>query len=171
MRYWALSVILVVTFLVQSVVSDYLAIQGITPNLLLVMVVCYGLLFGWQVGLGAGAIGGLLLDLTVGRFIGLHVLSLGAVGFGVGLVEERIFKDNLLLAPAVCLIGSLAHQTIIMLIYLMFGRPVMGSFQSTILPAALYDMVLSVFVYARLYRHYLYLRPDPRGTIEIRRHS
>lgn len=163
--------IVVLAFLLQSVVSTYLAIGGVMPDLLLVLVVSYGLLFGWPVGLGAGVLAGLLLDLTAARFIGIHVLSLGTVGLIAGLVEEQVFKDNFLLAPTAGLVGSIVNQAIVMTCLWLYGwrfAPV-DSLRSIILPAALYDMVLCVLVYGRIYKYYLYLRPDPRGTIILRR--
>lgn len=172
MRYWVLTGILVVTFLVQSSVSTYLSIGGITPDLLLAVVITYGLLFGWEVGMGAGVIGGLLVDLIAGRFIGLHVLSYGLVGLLGGLVEGRVFKDNILLAPVGGLAGSILNQAVVVFCFWLYGLEVapLGAVRSTLLPAALYDMVLAVLVYMRTYKYYLYLRPDPRGTIVIRRH-
>jgi rod shape-determining protein MreD len=171
-RYTVLTGILVLAYLLQSVVSSYLAIGGITPDFLLVVVVTYGLLFGWEVGLSAGVFGGLLIDLTAGRFIGLHVLSLGVVGVFAGLAEDKIFKDNMLLAPVGGFMGSVASQTIVVFCLWLFGWrvPVLGALRTTILPAALYDMFLAALLYGRIYRYYLYLRPDPRGTIVIRRH-
>lgn len=171
MRYWVLACLLLLSFLVQSVLGSFLAIRGIAPNVILVVVVSYGLLFGWQVGGAAGVIGGLLLDLTTGRFIGIHVLSLGIVGFLVGLVEERVFKDNVLLAALGGLVGSLVSQTIVLLTLWLFGWQIslFGSLRSTFLPAAIYDMILCTLIYGRIYKYYRYLRPDPRGTIVLRR--
>lgn len=172
MRYWVLTGLLIVAFLLQSVVSNYLAISGITPDFLLAIVVTYGLLFGWEVGLAGGVIGGLLIDLIAGRFIGLHVLTYGVVGLVAGMVEGRVFKDNILLAPIGGLTGSIVSQTIIVFCFWFFGLELspIGVLRSTMLPAALYDMVLTILVYGRIYKYYLYLRPDPRGTIVIRRH-
>jgi rod shape-determining protein MreD len=170
-RYWTLAGILLLAFLLQSVVSSYLAIGGITPDFLLVVVVTYGLLFGWEVGLAAGVIGGLLIDLITPDFIGRHVLSYGVVGLVSGMMEGRVFKDNLLLAPVGGLIGSVASQLIIVFCFWLFGREVdpIGALRKTLLPAALYDMALTILVYSRIYKYYLYLKPDPRGTIVIRR--
>lgn len=171
MRYWWLTLILVVAYLLQSVVSNYLSLGGVTPDFLLAFVATYGLLFGWNIGLGAGVLGGLLLDLSAGRFIGVHVLSLGVVGLVTGLVETRIFKENVFLAPTGGFIGSVINQVIVMACLWLFGWQVslFESLRSTILPAAVYDMVLTMLVYGRVYKYYRYLRPDPRGTIVLRR--
>lgn len=173
MKYWVLTGFLVVAYLLQqSVAPTYLAFNGITPDILLVLVVSYGLLFGWEVGLAAGVIGGLLTDLTAGRFIGLHILSLGLVGLIAGLVEEKVFKDNFLLAPIGGFLGSVVSQTVVMGCLWFYGWQVSfaGSLRTTILPGAVYDMLLAILVYGRIYKYYLYLRPDPRGTIVLRRY-
>jgi rod shape-determining protein MreD len=170
-RYWVLTGLLLLAFLIQSVVADYLAIGGVHPDFLLVLVISYGLLFGWQIGLGAGALGGLLIDLMSGRVIGLHVLSLGVVGLLTGLVEERVFKDNFLLAPTAGWLGSILSHTMALFFHWLFGWEVdlFESFRTVILPAALYDMALAWLIYGQIYKYYLYLRPDPRGTIVLRR--
>lgn len=171
MRYWVLVGLVILVFLLQSVVSSYLAIGGISPDLVLVVVLTFGLLFGWEVGLGAGILGGLLIDLNAGRIIGLHVLSLGSVGLATGMMEEKVFKENFLLAPTAGLIGSIVAKSIALAVLWLFGwqGQFFESFHNAILPAALYNMVLATLVYGQVYKYYLYLRPDPRGTIIVRR--
>ncbi|HEY8347252.1 MAG TPA: rod shape-determining protein MreD [Symbiobacteriaceae bacterium] len=170
MRYWGLTAIVVVSYLLQSVVAAHLSIGQVAPDFILVVVVCYGLLFGWEVGLGAGVVGGLLVDLTTGRFIGLHVLSLGLVGLAVGQLEDKVFKDNYLMAPVAGFAGSILNQAVQLICQLLYGWEVPARvLRSTVLPAAVYAMVLTLIVYRQLYRYYLYLKPDPRGTIELRR--
>jgi rod shape-determining protein MreD len=170
MRYWALTGILLLSYLIQSVLGPFLAIGGVVPNVVLVVVVSFGLLFGWQVGLGTGFAGGLLIDLTIGQLIGSHALALSLVGLVAGLVEERVFKDNLILAGLGGVVGSLIGQVVMLLCIWLFGRAVsLAEFRSTLLPSVLYDTALCVLVYWRIYRLYGYLRPDPRGTIVLRR--
>lgn len=169
MRYWVLAGILLFAFLVQSVLGHFLAINQIAPNVVLVVIVAYGLLFGPEVGLVAGLIGGLLLDLTFSQYVGLRLLTLGSVGMAVGMVEERVFKDNLLLGSVGGLIGSVMGQTIVLLILWIFGRLITMDEIRTLGLAAVYDMVFCTIVYRALYRNYRYLRPDPRGTIVLRR--
>lgn len=171
MRYWVLTGILVMAYLIQSVVAIYLSIGNITPDIVLIVVISYGLLFGWEVGLIAGVLGGMLVDLTFNRYIGLHVLSLGLIGLVAGMVEEKVFKDNLLLAPIAGFVGSLASHSILAVALSFYGWKfnLVESLRTTLVPAALYDMVIAMVVYGQIYKYYLYLRPDPRGTIVLRR--
>ncbi|MFZ5824259.1 MAG: rod shape-determining protein MreD [Bacillota bacterium] len=169
MRYWVLAGILLLAFLVQSVLGHFLAINQIAPNVVLVVVIAYGLLFGPEVGLIAGLLGGLLLDLTFSHYVGLRLLALGSVGLAIGMVEERVFKDNLLLGSIGGLAGSVTGQSIVLIILWIFGRMITLDEVRTLGLAALYDMVLCTIIYRALYRNYRYLRPDPRGTIVLRR--
>lgn len=170
MRYWVLTGIVVLGYLLQSVVSTYLAVGQVMPDFLLAVVVPYGLLFGWPLGLGAGVVGGLLIDLTTGRFIGIHVLSLGLAGLVAGLVEDKVFKDNLLLAPIAGFVGSLLSQGVQLFCQWLYGWEIpAGVLRTTMLPASVYAMLLTLLAYRQIYRYYLVLRPDPRGTIVLRR--
>jgi len=170
MRYWALTAIVLVAYLIQSVLGPYLAIAGVVPNVVLVVAVACGLLFGWQVGLGVGFGGGLLIDLTIGQLIGSHALAGSLVGFVAGLVEERVFKDNLLLPVFGGVIGSALGQTVVLICLTIFGRSIsLSEFGGKLLPSLIYDTVLCVFVYWRIFRLYAFIKPDPRGVIVLRR--
>ncbi|MFZ5817186.1 MAG: rod shape-determining protein MreD [Bacillota bacterium] len=169
MRYWVLTGILLAGFLVQSVLGHFLAIGPASPNLVLVVVIAFALLFGWQIGLGAGVLGGLLLDLVASKYVGIRLLALGSAGLMVGLVEERVFKDNLLLGLLGGFVGSVAGQAIILSVLWGFGQPISLLDLRQLFYTALYDMLWCLFIYYRLYKNYRYLHPDPRGTIVLRR--
>lgn len=171
MRYGVLAAIGMVGFLIQSVLGSYLSIGGAIPSPLLEITVALGLLFGWRIGLGTGLIGGLLLDLTAGRLIGLHLLSLGVVGLLVGLLEEKIFKENWFLAGLAGFGGSILAHCLNYLCLAVLGWRVdfVQTFVGAILPSALYNALLTMLVYSQIYRYYQYLRPNPRGTIVLRR--
>lgn len=171
MRYGILAAIGLIGFLVESVLGAYLSIGGAMPSPLLQITVTLGMLFGWRIGLGTGLIGGLLLDLTAGRLIGLHLLSMGAVGLLVGLLEEKVFKENWLLAGVVGLGGSVLTHLLNYICLAALGwrfEPIPTLLQS-VLPSALYDGLLTMLIYSQVYRYYQYLRPNPRGTIVLRR--
>lgn len=171
MRYWALFFIGLVSYLIQSVLGGYLAVGGAIPSPVLTVAITFGLLFGWQMGLGAGMIGGLLLDLTAGRFIGLHLLSIGLIGLLVGLLEDKIFKDNWLMAGVAGLLGSILAEGLNYACLAVLGWRVdpVQTLVGGILPSAVYNGLLTILVYTQVYRYYQYLKPNPRGTIVIRR--
>lgn len=121
----------------------------IIPDLILIMVISYGLLRGPDEGLFFGLAAGLFLDLVAGGVIGVQTLSKTIAGFSAGLLEKNIFKDNLLVPVIAAFVGTLLFESFNVLMYLSFG----GNYNywlllvSAIIPLALYNALLAPFVY------------------------
>lgn len=171
MRYWVLGLLTFVAALGQMTLAPYLPIGGAIPDLIVVVTVSSGLLFGWRVGLGVGATAGLLVDLAFGRIIGLQILGYGLVGLVCGLTEEKVFKDNWILPSLGGLAGTILVQSLALSVLLLFGRSfeIWQEFRQVIFPNSLYNMVLTALFYARLLRLHQYIRPDVRGALVLRR--
>ncbi|NLY73703.1 MAG: rod shape-determining protein MreD [Firmicutes bacterium] len=121
----------------------------IIPDLILIMVISYGLLRGPDEGLFFGLAAGLFLDLVAGGAIGVQTLSKTIAGFSAGLLEKTIFKDNLLVPVIAVFVGTLLFESLNVLMYLSFG----GNYNywllliSAIIPLAFYNAVLAPLVY------------------------
>lgn len=162
MRYWALAGILLIAFVLQTTLAHAMGISGVAPDLLLCVVVSFGLLFGWEVGAISGAVAGLLFDLQWMRYIGLHALALGVVGMVAGLSERHVFKENLLLPVLAGAVGNLIAKSIGLLLLLAFAKPIWVVYQQSLLISTVYNAVLCLIIYRWIYRRYEYLRPSVR---------
>lgn len=169
MRYGSLFAVVLSAVIFQTTVAPYLTIHQVTPHALLATVVTLGLLFGLEIGLMAGLVGGLLFDLVFGRFVGLSVLSLGLAGLMAGLVEHRVYKENWLIPLLGGAFTTLVHEGLTLAILAFFGVSIQAlvSLRQIALPAMVYNSVVTLAIYAYTYRHYGYLRPNPRGQISI----
>lgn len=169
MRYWALLAILTAAGLLETTLAGYFAVGGVSPAPLLAVVLSFGLLFGSTTGLAAGVLGGAMVDVLFGRFIGLETLTLGSVGWLVGQVEERVFKDSTVLPVLAGFLGTFAVQWLNILVLAFFGWRVvpMRALQDVVMPSALFNAIVTAWVYVQIYRRYEYLRPSPRGHIRI----
>ncbi len=122
---------------------------NIIPDLILIMVISYGLLRGPDEGLFFGLAAGLFLDLVAGGVIGIQMLSKTAAGFAAGLLEKTIFKDNLLVPVIAALVGTLVLESLNVFMHLSFH----GNYNfwmlliSAIIPLALYNAVFAPFIY------------------------
>lgn len=121
----------------------------IVPDLILIMVISYGLLRGQDEGLLFGLAAGLFLDLVAGGVIGIQTLSKTAAGFTAGLLEKNIFKDNWLVPVIAAGAGTLVFESFSVLMQLSFH----GNYNfwllliSAILPLVLYNAVCAPFIY------------------------
>ncbi|HEY8343647.1 MAG TPA: rod shape-determining protein MreD [Bacillota bacterium] len=149
MRGLVLLITLLFSIALQSTVLAKISLFGVTPDLILVITVCYGLLHGPVKGLFFGLLGGFLLDLSGGGILGLHTLIKAVLGYGAGFLEKTVFKDNILVPALALVIATFMQGVISLLILITFdwqGR-FLTHFVYTVLPLSIYHPLLTVPVY------------------------
>lgn len=150
MKHWAVGLLVLVTFLIQSVVMPSFAVSGIKPNLLLVLAVALAVTYGPYAGLFVGALGGGLQDIVFGRYIGLFTLAGALAGFLVGLVERRVFKEHLFMQVSLTF-GAAALNNLVIFAFLKafgVGLPIFASLWRVVLGEAVYDALLAPAMFA-----------------------
>ena len=145
--------------LLQVGLAPYIAIAGVVPNVLQLVVVTLALVEGPAAGATAGFAAGLLFDLLGAGPVGPMVLVLTVTGYMAGLLHENMFAEGWLLPLTVLAIASLASALAygVLLDILGAGGPFMVAFFLKMLPEALYDTALALLVYPWLAR---FLRQD-----------
>jgi len=104
-RYITIFVLLIINFLLQTTVFRYIEIAHMVPNLILVVTVAAGLLYGRKCGIFAGVISGLLTDALYGSVIGIGILIYSVVGYLCGAASKLYFEEDLTV-PIVAIAGS-----------------------------------------------------------------
>ncbi|MFZ5942740.1 MAG: rod shape-determining protein MreD [Bacillota bacterium] len=153
MRYLVLALLGFVCLILQSTLFNEMIIAGAKPDLILVIVILFALFNGPKQGAAAGFGLGLLEDLFNAKFLGLNAVSKLVIGFLLGFLEKRIFKDNFLVPVFSLFLGSLIYS----LIYFLFTN-IVGyslSFDQVIrvtLPMAIYNTCFAPFIYGKFYK-------------------
>lgn len=101
-------------FLLRTSVFARLSINGVTPDLLLVVVVMTALRQGAFRGAIVGIVFGLLEDVATGRLIGMHALGLMLGGLAAGLLRRRLYPDPWFV-PLLAVLLALALQQLVVL--------------------------------------------------------
>jgi rod shape-determining protein MreD len=148
-----------VATVLQATLAPYLAIGGVTPNFLLLVVVTLALTEGPTAGAASGFAAGLIFDLLGNGPVGPMALVLAVTGYLAGLLHEQMFAEGWLLPLTVLAIAALASEIAygLLLGLLGEGAPFWQALLTTMLPAAVYDTVLALLVYPWLAR---FLRRD-----------
>lgn len=119
MRILILSFILLVEIIIESTIFPFIKIWGATPDLILITIISLGLIYGKKEGIILGLIGGLLSDILFGRVIGLHSLPYMLIGYIIGILSERVFKENRLIPFILSVFSTiLLHMGFYLLQYL-----------------------------------------------------
>lgn len=133
----------------ETTVVPFLRILGVGPNLMLLQVVAVALFRGPLAGAACGLAGGAFLDLWHGQALGLFALSLGATGYLLGLLEPRLFKDNLVVPVAAGVAGTLLFQGLFLALSSFAGPRffLWPALVRVILPEAAYNAVLAPLMF------------------------
>jgi rod shape-determining protein MreD len=146
---WKVLWLLLFPIALQTTVFSRLNFMGVVPDLVLIIIICYGLLNGTNKGLFLGLIGGILLDLTAGGILGINIITKALIGFCAGYLERMVFKDNLFVPILSVLAGTIISELLSFLILSAFGWR-MGFFSfffSILCPLCLYHIVLTGPIY------------------------
>lgn len=155
---------LLATLVVQTTVLPLVAVGGARPDLLLLVVVSAGMLLGREHGVGMGFFAGLLQDLASGNIFGVSVLSKTATGYVAGLVERKVFKENVLLPLLAVIIATVFNSALmlVMLVILGFAVDIPTAVANTVFVLG-YNAVLAIPVHRVVYRFARNELPDPNG--------
>lgn len=144
-----LGVLVVLSFLLQSSLFPYLAIGGITPNLLLVLSASFGLIRGKKTGLLVGFFSGLLVDVFFGPFYGFNALMLLSAGYLCGHFHYIFYEEDVKL-PMVIIVAADFFYGVAQYGVAFFFR---GRFDvwhylwSIIIPEVIYTLLATVIFY------------------------
>jgi rod shape-determining protein MreD len=141
--------ILAVTVIVQGTLLARFRLFGASPNLLLVVVVCWSLLHTVSEGLLWAFVGGLGVDLIAGLPLGSTPLALMPTCFLAGLGRSSIFTNSVLLPALLVALATLIFGWINLILLNARGVPVdwVGSALRVMLPELALNVLLALVIY------------------------
>lgn len=146
--------VVIVVLIIQSTLLPIIAFKGISPDMLLVLVVSYSLLSGREKGLGLGFFAGLLQDLALGNIFGINTLSKMAVGYLFGLAERKVFKENVLLPVVATAVATLIHSLVLFMVLFLLGYKVdlLAAMVNVVGPLTAYNVIIAIPIHHLVYR-------------------
>ncbi|MBM7583063.1 rod shape-determining protein MreD [Caldicoprobacter guelmensis] len=158
MKVWVIVSILVGNLIVQATLFPFIELYGVKPDSLMILVVSFALLSGNPTSAVVGLGGGLLQDFLFGKGVGFYALQYMLVGYLVGLVYGRVFTDKLFVPVFFVSVSTILRGLFVFLWMYFAGLDVSLYWLSlkTILPEAIYTVILTPIVYHymnRLYKH------------------
>lgn len=138
-----------ITVISQSTWLHLVALNGIIPNLSVILVVSTAVLFDEEYGRRVGLLTGLLTDILFYRIIGFYGLLYFLIGHFSGIIS-RGMSHNLLILPIVLILGmDLVFGLIQYIIFGFFSGDLDLGYHllQTILPEAFYTTLFSLAGY------------------------
>lgn len=145
-------ILIFISFILQSTVFRSLAIQGIVPNLLIILTACSGFMQGERYGVFTGFVCGLLIDIFFFDIIGFYALLYMYIGYMNGLFHNIFYPDDVKLPLIMITVSDLLYSFVVyVLLFLLRSRFDFGYyFLNIILPELVYTIFVAVIFYPLL---------------------
>lgn len=101
--------LIVFTAALEATWLGVVRLQGVTPDLVLLLVVYSGIQWGPERAMLTGAIGGLFQDVWADAGLGHHMLALVIVGYATGTVSQRLVMWRPAVKAVLVFCAALAH--------------------------------------------------------------
>lgn len=153
MRIIVIAAVLVVGVLLETTMVSRMAIFGVSPDLMLSIIVSYSILRGDTEGAIAGLTGGLLMDVALGQAMGLFAMLGLLVGYFAGKPFRDFYRESYLLPMFITGILAVVYGFVLYMFNTLTIAYVnmLIHMVTVVLPVAVYTMIVSIVVYRILY--------------------
>lgn len=156
MKYVLLFFSAFVGIVLQDTVFNVISIAEGKPDFVLILVVFFALFQGNVQGGMLGVVFGLMEDLMTGRFIGLNAICKGLTGFLIGMMSERLYKNNFFIPVVTIFVSTFLCSIFYLLCSMIIGLNIEGArLMMVSISDAVYNIVFSPFFYAVFYHFYI----------------
>ena len=140
-RIITLAILIVINFVLQSTVFGFHSLSVITPNLLLILTMSFGLMRGRKEGL--------LVDIFFSSILGPYMLLYMFIGYINGFFHKNYMIEDVLLPLIVIIVDDFLFNTIIYIVsFLLKNKTNYGVYLlHVILPEILCTALLTVIIY------------------------
>ena len=141
-------------------------IAGVKPNLFVVLALFIGLFANRTMGIAYGVGIGALIDILIGKTIGIYSISLGIVGFLAAVFDKNFSKDS-----RMTIIFMVAGSTIIfeiinyLLNYMILGiNAEILNFIIILAIEVIYNIILTIILYSLIQKFGYYIENEYKGN-------
>lgn len=147
---WAIAVM--VTALLEAQWPYLLRIQGVVPQLVLILVVYFSIVDGEERAMFTGLLGGLFQEVATDEALGHRVICLVILGYVTGTMSRRLITENPAVKASAVFVASVAHGILYLAIdYIQ--RPGLSNVSgqlAALLPQAFYTALLTPLLFMLL---------------------
>lgn len=154
MRTVILILLIILSTIIQSTVLAPLSGTIFAIDIVLTITVIIAVLNGVAIGSIVGLLSGIFQDAVLGRPIGITAMSRLLVCYLIGVIEPKVFKENLLIPATLVFFATIVDQFLASLFAPMIGISIgdQNLLTSFNINAAVANMLAAIVVYTPLYR-------------------
>ncbi len=163
LNYFLWIIIIILLSVLQTSWPEILRIQGVIPDLGLIMVIYFALFYGEERAMFTGILTGIYQDIASNLTLGHHVLCLVITGFIFGKLSGRLLSEHPAIKSALVFFGAVLHGIIFnIIVYLQnpYTNIIYVIFINTV-PTAFYSALLTPIIFWLLHQLFRFTEFSP----------
>ena len=151
-RSFVILLLIIISFLLQSVLFSFHNVQGISPNLLLILTMSFGIMRGRREGLLTGFVCGFLYDIFFGTLIGPYMFLFMIIGYLNGAFHKQYLMEDVMMPVFIIIVDEIVFDFAVYISsFLLRNRTNLGFyFIHVFLPHILSTVIATIIIY-RIY--------------------
>ncbi len=152
--------LILISFLIiilQTTIVPFFKLAGVVLSLPLIFLISGTVIFGHWKGLRLALYLGVLLDILIGRGLGVYVFLYLIISYVISSFEEKIFKDNFI-TPIILFVGASIFEVLFFSVFKYINTGFFMEFNGfifTVVVYSIYNSLLGIPIYAYLMKKYI----------------
>lgn len=148
-RIITLALLIIFNFILQSTIFGFHNIGSISPNLMLILTMSFGIMRGRKEGMFVGFFCGFLADCMFSTVLGPYMFIYMIIGYVNGFFHRTYIVEDALLPLIVIVLDELAFNTAIYVVHFLLRNHLnfIDYITSIIIPETLSTALLTIIVY------------------------
>jgi len=118
-----MAAIIIINFIFQTSLYNYVNIFGVIPNISLILVVIFAMMTNSIVGGFLGILTGVLYDIMLQDIFGVYTLIFFIIGCIIGSFSEDVYRDNYMLYGLISLLSTIfMHFSLFVILFFLKYR-------------------------------------------------
>ncbi len=135
--------------LIQTNWPELLRLQDVSPDVVLVLIVYFGIAYGEERAMLTGLVGGLYQDVAINVTLGHHVLCYVLVGYFIGRLSTRLITEHAAIKAGLVFLAGLCQG--ILFVAIQYAqqpqRGMLAPVLTTVAPVAFYSALITPLVF------------------------
>lgn len=156
----------IIIYYLQSNLFMWFNIAGVKPNLFVVLALFIGLFANRTMGIAYGVGIGIIVDILIGKTIGMYAISLGIIGFLAAVFDKNFSKDSRMTIIFMVVGSTIIFEIINYLLnYMILGINVeITNFTMILAIEVIYNIVLTIILYSLIQKLGYYIENEYKGN-------
>ena len=136
-------------YFLQANFFTWFNINGIMPNLYVILVLFIGLFMKRKLGMTFGVLFGLYIDIVLGKNVGISALTLGVIGMIGEILSKNFSKDSRFIVTFMVIITTILYEVFVYLLTILRteGTLELLAFFKILMVEVLFNTLITIIIY------------------------